>query len=268
MVDMSATIIHHGHIRLLKKAKEYGKVIVGLTTDNEIKMKKGYIPELAFEHRKEILEAIKYVDEVVGVPWLLDESVLDKYNIDLLVHGDDNSNLINKDRLLIFPRTKGVCSSDIRQKSSEIFLNKQNNIYDRWNKIKKKLENNNIIYTKERNIYFLSVGKNIGFESYGKKQYFLRPVLVYKKLSKETFLGIPLTSQKKVGSYYFEFNYSDNKTSYAMLNQIRVFDTRRIKYLSGKMDIKTFVTLKNKMISFLTLPPQRYFIRLVSNTLI
>ena len=37
LVDMSVTIIHHGHIRLLKKAKRYGKVIVALTTDREIK---------------------------------------------------------------------------------------------------------------------------------------------------------------------------------------------------------------------------------------
>ena len=54
MVDMSATIIHHGHIRLLKKASRYGDVIVGLTTDKEIFNKKGYKPELSFEHRKEI----------------------------------------------------------------------------------------------------------------------------------------------------------------------------------------------------------------------
>ena len=36
MVDMSATIIHHGHIRLLKKASQYGDVIVALTTDQEV----------------------------------------------------------------------------------------------------------------------------------------------------------------------------------------------------------------------------------------
>ena len=40
MVDMSATILHHGHIRLLKKAKEVGNVIVALATDNEIKIHK------------------------------------------------------------------------------------------------------------------------------------------------------------------------------------------------------------------------------------
>ena len=33
---MSATLIHHGHIRLLKKASKFGKVIVALTTDKEI----------------------------------------------------------------------------------------------------------------------------------------------------------------------------------------------------------------------------------------
>ena len=56
MVDMSATLIHHGHVRLLKKAAEIGDVVVVLTTDDEIKKKKGYTPELSFEERKEIGE--------------------------------------------------------------------------------------------------------------------------------------------------------------------------------------------------------------------
>ena len=120
MVDMSATLIHHGHIRLLKKASEYGLVIVGLTTDKEIIHNKGYQPELLFKYRKEILESIKYVTEVVSTPWLIDESTLEKYDIDLLIHGDDNSNDIKAEKLLIFPRTKGVSSSEIRKKSSEI----------------------------------------------------------------------------------------------------------------------------------------------------
>jgi 2-aminoethylphosphonate-pyruvate transaminase len=115
MVDMSATLIHHGHIRLLKKASEYGNVIVGLTTDEEIFSCKGYQPELNFEHRKEMLESIEYVSEVVPTPWLLTEETLKQYDIDLLVHGDDNSNEIEKDKLLIFPRTKGISSTKIRE---------------------------------------------------------------------------------------------------------------------------------------------------------
>jgi 2-aminoethylphosphonate-pyruvate transaminase len=128
MVDMSATLIHHGHIRLLKKASEHGKVIVGLTTDEEVFSKKGYTPELNFKYRKEILESIKYVSEVVAVPWLVDSSILIKHSIDLLVHGDDNTNNIPKDKLLIFPRTEGVCSSDIRKKSLLITNNVKRNV--------------------------------------------------------------------------------------------------------------------------------------------
>jgi len=128
MVDMSATIIHHGHIRLLKKASRYGKVIVGLTIDEEILSKKGYVPELNFEQRKEVLEAIQYVDEVVPTSWLITNDTLKQYDIDLLVHGSDNSNEIDEDKLLVFPRTQGISSSQIRKRACEIYnkLHKEN----------------------------------------------------------------------------------------------------------------------------------------------
>jgi 2-aminoethylphosphonate-pyruvate transaminase len=126
MVDMSSTLIHHGHIRLLKKASEFGEVVVGLTTDEEILSKKGYQVELEFAHRKEILEAIKYVDEVVGTPWQITESTLDEFDIDLLVHGDDNSNDISQDRLLILPRTQGVSSTEIRDNAQRSITQKNN----------------------------------------------------------------------------------------------------------------------------------------------
>lgn len=76
MVDMSATLIHHGHIRLLKKAAEIGEVVVALTSDDEVKKTKGYVPELNFAERKEILESIKYVSEVVSCPWLITEDFM------------------------------------------------------------------------------------------------------------------------------------------------------------------------------------------------
>jgi len=126
MVDMSATLIHHGHIRLLKKASEFGEVVVGLTTDEEILSKKGYQVELEFAHRKEILEAIKYVDEVVSTPWQITENTLDEFDIDLLVHGDDNSNDISQDRLLILPRTQGVSSTEIRDNAQRSITQKNN----------------------------------------------------------------------------------------------------------------------------------------------
>jgi len=116
MVDMSASILHHGHIRLIAKAAEFGKVIIGLTTDEQIREIKGYEPEISYEHRKEILESISGVKEVVPTPWLITEDILDKYSIDLLVHGYDNTNPISPERLLVFPRTEGISSTDIRKR--------------------------------------------------------------------------------------------------------------------------------------------------------
>ena len=119
MVDMSATLIHHGHTRLLKRASEHGDVIVGLTTDEQVLKNKGYKPELSFESRKEILEAFDCVSEIVPTPWLIDKSVLKDYNIDILIHGDDNSNLIEDEQLKLFPRTSGVSSTEIRKKAAK-----------------------------------------------------------------------------------------------------------------------------------------------------
>ncbi|CAK7040837.1 MAG: Bifunctional protein HldE [Desulfovibrio sp.] len=116
MVDMSATLIHHGHVRLLQKAAEIGSVVVALTTDEEVRKTKGYTPELSYEERKEILEALRYVDEVVPSTWLIDEAFLEKHNCDLLVHGHDNANHIPEEKLVIFPRTEGISSSDMRER--------------------------------------------------------------------------------------------------------------------------------------------------------
>tara|TARA_B100000242_G_C42892008_1_gene413773 strand:+ start:90 stop:494 length:405 start_codon:yes stop_codon:yes gene_type:complete len=124
LVDMSATIIHHGHIRLLKKASKYGKVVVALTTDEEIKKSKGYIPELNFNQRKEILKNIKFVSSVISSSWLIDEKFLKKHKIDLLVHGHDCSNPIEKGKKIIFKRTKGISSNNIRKKIIKNFLKK------------------------------------------------------------------------------------------------------------------------------------------------
>ena len=51
---------------------------------------------------------MRYVDEVVPSPWLIDEEFLDLHNIDLLVHGSDNSNPISSERLLTLNRTQGL----------------------------------------------------------------------------------------------------------------------------------------------------------------
>ena len=252
MVDMSATLIHHGHIRLLKKASEHGDVIVGLTTDEEIVTKKGYTPELTFKQRKEILESIKYVSEVVAVPWLLTDATLAEHNIDLLIHGDDNSNLIEKENLLVFPRAKGISSSDMRIRSYQIHKDKKNNDFDKWNEIKKSAQKaKRVIGFKPREIFWVRVGQNIGSEEYGKGNEFQRPVLIVRKLNTKLFIGIPLSSQEKVNSDYFhtiEFNTKRglSKNS-AMILQLKTFDKKRLMSRIEILDKKKFSIILEKI---------------------
>jgi pseudaminic acid cytidylyltransferase len=130
------------------------------------------------------------------------------------------------------------------------------NHFDQWNRVKQKIETKQkTIFFREKEIYFMSVGKNIGHESYGKENLFLRPVLIYKKLTHTTFLGIPLTSKPKEGSYFFQFNYKKDQTSTAMFNQMRVFDIRRADYYSGKIGAKTLENLEIRLKEFLDFTP-------------
>ena len=116
LVDMTADIIHHGHIRLLKKASSHGNVIVALTTDEEVKKYKNKKTILNYNQRKEILISIKYVSKVIPSKWIIDDYFLKKNKIDFLVHGNDNSNIVSKDKIKIFKRTKNISSSKIIKK--------------------------------------------------------------------------------------------------------------------------------------------------------
>jgi glycerol-3-phosphate cytidylyltransferase len=111
LVDMSLTLLHHGHIRIIGKASLLGHVVVALVSDDEILRVKGYAPTLSFVHRKEIALGLRHVEEVIESKWLIDTAFLDLHNIDLLVHGDDNVNPVALERLVLFPRTKGISSS-------------------------------------------------------------------------------------------------------------------------------------------------------------
>ena len=116
MVDMTCSILHHGHVRLLKKASNLGNVIVALTDDKEIRKKKKFNPPLKFKERKEILESIKYVKKVVKSKFYITEKFLRFHKIDFLVHGADNKNSVNRKYLKIFKRTRNISSALLKSK--------------------------------------------------------------------------------------------------------------------------------------------------------
>lgn len=123
--------------------------------------------------------------------------------------------------------------------------------FDKWN-IQKKITDNtdNKKTFHEREIWFIKVGENIGFEQNGKGNEFLRPVIVYKKFSKNVFLGIPLTKTIKENKFYYIFEFQ-NQTSNAMLSQIRLFDSKRLAYSTGRMSRGDYEKLKEKLIDLI-----------------
>ena len=124
MIDMSSTLIHHGHIRLIKKAKKYGNLIIGLTTDKQVKKHKGYLPELSYKFRREILSEIKGVKKIIPSDWLITQKFLDKHKIDILISGGDYKNRKFKTKTIHFNRTKSISSTMLRHKAAKILSKK------------------------------------------------------------------------------------------------------------------------------------------------
>ena len=130
----------------------------------------------------------------------------------------------------------------------------KNKDFETWNILKEKLHNKEINFRfRERDIFFVYVGNNVGFEQDGGKD-FLRPVLVYKKFNKHVFLGIPLTSKIKDNKFHYEFEYKENTRSFAVLSQIKLFDIKRAKFRDGQISSKSFFELQEKLLKLIVTP--------------
>ena len=103
-VSMCADGLHHGHINILRKAKKYGNVTVGLMTDKGIKSYKKKYPLIKYNDRKKILEHINLIDRIVPIAGLNFSAIAKKYRINIWVHGDDwkkGTQAIHRKKLII-----------------------------------------------------------------------------------------------------------------------------------------------------------------------
>jgi mRNA interferase MazF len=121
-----------------------------------------------------------------------------------------------------------------------------------WHIEKNDLHENKVrAFFHEREVWFASIGVNIGFEQDGKHEKFLRPVIVVKKFNNEVCWGIPTTKKDKTGSYYFPFEYQKGEYTTAILSQLRLIDSKRLDYKIGVMKQADFSKMKKRLISFL-----------------
>ncbi|RQN11587.1 phosphoenolpyruvate mutase [Clostridium butyricum] len=135
---MSADIVHQGHLNVINEARNLGDVIVGLHTDDVIR---GYWrnPIMKYDERKEVIENIKGVIEVIPQDTLDQVSNILKVRPEYVVHGDDwkegqqkelRENVINAlntygGKLIEVPYTKGVSISKLDQDLMEIGITPQ-----------------------------------------------------------------------------------------------------------------------------------------------
>ena len=113
-------LLHVGHVNILRRAKELGDyLVVAVSSDefNRLKHKEAYH---SYEDRKLILEAIKYVDEVIPEEnWEQKRDDIKKYDIDIFVMGHDWEGEFDflKDlcEVVYLPRTEGISTTKIKE---------------------------------------------------------------------------------------------------------------------------------------------------------
>lgn len=107
--------------------------------------------------------------------------------------------------------------------------------FDEWNIVKCTLHClGKIPQISEGEIYWCGIGENIGVEINGKNAAFSRPVLIFRKLSRFGFVGIPLTSKEHNGSWYVSFEFKGRHET-AILAQVRNFSVFRLYDKMGRI---------------------------------
>lgn len=105
-----------------------------------------------------------------------------------------------------------------------------------WDKIKQRLDIQNTKPPQfyEREVWWVYVGLNVGTEIDGKSHLYTRPVLIFKKLSTNGFIGIPFSTKTKDGSWYIRI-FLNNTLSTALLSQVSYYDTKRLSNKLGRI---------------------------------
>jgi mRNA interferase MazF len=119
--------------------------------------------------------------------------------------------------------------------------------FDLWNEQKKILDiTEREILFKEGEVWWCAVGMNVGTESYGKGGYFSRPVLILKKLSHNSFIGIPISTKKKTGTWFAEINFFGQQR-WALLYQIKMFSSNRLQRRILFLEVDDLTKIKEKL---------------------
>lgn len=123
--------------------------------------------------------------------------------------------------------------------------------FNRWNQRKKQIESKrDDKFVHEREIWWCSLGVNIGSEQDGGSTSFERPVLILKRLNRATVIIVPLTSRDK-GTPYHIASHNDVIPSFFIISQIRLISTKRLTRRIRKIFPDEFAVLKHRIVTLL-----------------
>ncbi|MCX6713029.1 MAG: type II toxin-antitoxin system PemK/MazF family toxin [Candidatus Vogelbacteria bacterium] len=120
-------------------------------------------------------------------------------------------------------------------------------IFTNWTKLKIRLHvAEREIFPHEREIWWASLGQNVGVEINGKNDNFERPVLIIKKFNDQMLLILPLTGKTKEEKYYYQFKGADERFGSVVLSQIRLISSKRLIRKVGEVSENDFLEIKRK----------------------
>lgn len=110
--------------------------------------------------------------------------------------------------------------------------------FDRWNKRKKKVNaREEEVRFHEREVWWCSLGVNVGSEQDGINENFERPVVVVRNFNGRVLWIVPLTRTiKRHNLYYFPLQRDENGDSAAVVSQLRLIDSKRLIRKIGTLD--------------------------------
>lgn len=120
--------------------------------------------------------------------------------------------------------------------------------FDKWNNLKKSINTKDgiDIYCNQREIWWCSLGLNIGSEEDGKNELFERPILILKVFNKNILRIAPLTSKFKNDEHHTGIKYHDREGS-VILSQIKTISSKRLSRKLCRLDKKQFNLVLEKI---------------------
>ena len=127
--------------------------------------------------------------------------------------------------------------------------------FDSWNKEKKGLEKNGheTLSFHEREIWWCSIGINLGDEQDGKNELFERPVLILKKFNNKVAWVLPMSTKQKNGIHYHNLEH-EGKVFTVILSQLRLTSVKRFRRFVRKISPHQFSLIQDKLINFIKKP--------------